>query len=97
MYVRMPALTADERFHYLRVLDGSAVTVAVTDAAAAAGAASMPVPSTMVGARPVYRFAGRTPATVPARTSGTLGANRNVAVTRSTRAAVDNRAVPRLL
>jgi hypothetical protein len=69
MYVRMPALTADERLGHLGPLDASAIAISVTEAAAVAGASTGGVQLTTLGTRPVYRFGGRAPATVFADTA----------------------------
>jgi hypothetical protein len=69
MYVRMPALTADERLAHFPPLNASAVNISVADAAAVAGASTSAVQLTTLGTRPVYRFTGRTQATVFADTA----------------------------
>ena len=65
IYVRMPAVTPAERFAHLPALDATKLHVPLSDAARIAGATpAVPVQLTMLGDRPVYRFGGRSPATV---------------------------------
>ena len=64
MYIGMPEVTAEERFSHLAPLDLSSVNVSLVKAASAAGAPLAVAQLTMLGGRPVYRFGGRTPATV---------------------------------
>lgn len=74
MYVRMPELTADERFAHLAPLDAAAVRLSPADAAAVAGAG--PDDSFQLltlGGRPAYRFSSRTPLTAYADRAEGLG------------------------
>jgi hypothetical protein len=65
MYVRMPEVTVDERLARSAAIDPSTIHVTPGDAAQVAGvSSSASVQLTMLGARPVYRFSGRTPTTV---------------------------------
>ncbi len=65
MYVRMPEVTPAERYAHLPALDPAQVRVPVGEAARmAASDGPVPVMLTMLAGRPVYRFCGRSPATV---------------------------------
>ena len=65
MYVRMPSVTLDERLARAVAIEPTAIRVSPSEAANAAGISSPgPFQLTMLGARPVYRFTGRTPATI---------------------------------
>jgi hypothetical protein len=65
MYVRMPALTDEERLAHAEPLSGQAVRVPPAEAAKTAGVGpEADVALTMVGGRPAYVFPGRLPAVV---------------------------------
>lgn len=69
VYVRMPSVTADERFAHAQPIDAAAIRVPPAVAAARAGAGpGSPLTVAMLGARPVYRFDGARPVTVFADT-----------------------------
>lgn len=69
VYVRMPSVTAGERFAHAQPIDAAAIRVPPAVAAARAGARpGSPLTVAMLGARPVYRFDGARPVTVFADT-----------------------------
>jgi hypothetical protein len=65
MYVRMPEVTPAERYGHLTALDPALVQLSVGEAARLAGLEGpVPVQLVMLADRPVYRFAGQSPATI---------------------------------